>query len=242
MKKSIQLILTLVIATAINVHAQQYGVSISGGMASFQPDELKDYHNELLLRAPVPVQGFNYFPPYSNIRLELFARELTGLKYGLTYVYNTTGAHGNYTDESGYLNIDQVLTANQVGATVGYMFWKTGHFGLGAYGDLRLGYIRDKVNATIITPYYQETNELKLNVFTPLAEAGLEAVLDFTGFSVGIEAGWLADPGLKFKEGTEYIMDPTISLAPGETLHSNISGWRTGIRLVRWLGTDGLSE
>lgn len=216
---------------------QQSGFSLGGGIGTYGLDDLKSYHNELITRLPVEAQPFKYFPPFTNIRINLYRQETYGLKYGLVYAFSASGAHANYTDYSGQLNLDQEIASHQFGASGGYRllnidFFIT-QFEISAYGDLRLAYVRDQVTMNINTRYYYENNKLNLTTFSPGAELGLEALFNFNTISVGVEGGYYFDAGNGFKAGTESHTNSSVSLRPSGELKTDMSGFRAGIKAVK---------
>jgi hypothetical protein len=227
---------------------QQSGLSITGGIGSYALGDLKTYHNDLLTRLPVEAGAFAYFPPFTNIRVNLFRQELSGLKYGLVYAFSSSGAHANYTDFSGSLNLDQEITSYQVGASAGYRllnidFFVT-QFEISAYGDLRLSYIRDKVMLDINAPryYYYENNNLNLKAFSPGAELGLDAVFNFSMVSLGIEGGYYFDAGTKFTAGEQSNPESNVSLVPSGEPRTDLSGFRAGIKVVKRFSLEMFEE
>jgi hypothetical protein len=237
MKNAVFFIL-LTFATS-HLAGQQSGLSITGGIGTYDLNDLKTYHNELLSRLPVEAGAFAYFPPFTSLRVNLFRQELSGLKYGLVYAFSSSGAHANYTDFSGSLNLDQEIASYQVGAFAGYRllnidFFVT-EFEISAYGDLRLSYVRDKVEMNINTPqfYYYENNKLNLNAFSPGAELGLDAAFNFSTISIGIEGGYYFDAGTKFKAGDQSNPTSNVSLVPAGELRTDLSGFRIGVKGVK---------
>ncbi|MEX0988391.1 MAG: hypothetical protein WD052_13015 [Bacteroidales bacterium] len=236
MKRAIIIIFAVIIT--VQVKGQSSGISITGGVGTYELLDLKSYQDVLIERLPVDAMPFEYFPLYTNIRINLIKQHSPALKYGLIYGFSTTGAHANYSDYSGYLNLDQNLSAYQFGATAGYRllnidFFIT-QFELFAYGDIRLGYVRDHVTMNIATTYYYEYNTLKLTSVSPMAEVGLEAMFRIKKISVGVEGGYLFDSGRNFKAGEESQPFSSVSLRPPGDLRSGMSGFRGGLKFVLW--------
>ena len=231
---------------ASHLAGQQSGLSITGGIGTYELGDLKTYHNELLTRLPVEAGAFAYFPPFTSFRINLYRQELSGLKYGLVYAFSASGAHANYTDFSGYLNLDQEIAAYQFGASAGYRllnvdFFIT-QFEISAYGDLRLSYIRDKVMMNINTQYYYENNTLNLNAFSPGAELGLDAVFNFSTISLGVEGGYYFDAGTKFNVGEQSNLESYVSLVPSGELRTDMSGFRAGLKVVKRFSLEMFAE
>lgn len=227
-----------VILLAANIQGQFSGLGITGGIGTYNLSELSQYQSVLSSRLPVEVKQFSSFPAYSNFRLNLFNEQPSGFNYGITFAYSTTGSHANYTDFSGFLNLDQLITAFQFGVSAGYPLL---HFDVAenrleflVYGDLRLGYIRDKVTMNITTNYYFESNALILNTFSPQTEIGLQSMYHMTRFSLGVEAGYLYDVGRKFDVGEQSSYSSSVSLKPTGDLSSGMSGFRIGLKMIFW--------
>ena len=230
----------------VQAKGQGSGISIAGGIGTYDLAALKSYQELLISRLPVEARGFNSFPPFTSVRMNLFRQHTAKFTYGLVYAFSTTGTMANYTDYSGYLNLDQVVSAYQFGFSASYrlLYMELGasRLDLSAYGDLRLGYVRDEVSLSINTRYYFENNRLVLNTISPMAEAGVNAMMHFNKISLGLEGGLLYDTGSKLSAGN--ASDPTsgISLSPPSDVQSGMSGMRGGIKLILWFNNELTEE
>lgn len=237
--------ITLIIILSLSLlHAkgQHTGFSITGGIGTYDQESLQSYQEVLIARLPVEARGFNYFPPYTNIRLNLFKQHTAKLKYGLSYAFSTTGALANYTDYSGYLNLDQVVTAYQLGISAGYRLvnvkFPSARFDISAYGDLYLAYVRDEVSMVISTDFYYENNRVVLKTVSPMAAAGLDAMFHFSKLSVGVEGGVLYDTGSEFNAGNASYPSSSVSLTPPAGITSGMTGLRGGIKVIMWISRE----
>jgi hypothetical protein len=247
MFKMNKIILSIVLTiTFVHANGQQSGLSITGGFGTYDQESLHSYHDLLISRLPVEARGFNYFPPYTNTRMTLFRQHTDKLKYGLSYAFSTTGAMANYTDYSGYLNLDQVVTAYQLGVFAGYRLvnvdFASGRFDISAYGDLQLAYVRNEVSLVISTAYYYENNRLLLNTVTPMAAAGLDAMFHLNKLSVGLEGGVLYDTGAEFNAGNASYPASDVSLTPPAGLKSGMTGLRAGVKVIMWISKEMISQ
>lgn len=230
----------------VQAKGQGSGFSITGGIGTYDLAALKTYQEILISRLPVEARGFNSFPPFTSVRMNLFRQHTEKMRYGLVYAFSTTGTQANYTDYSGNLNLDQVVSAYQLGLSANYRLLNLDpgsiRLDLSAYGDLRLGYVRDEISLTINTRYYFENNRLVLNTISPMAEAGLDAMIHFNKLSLGVEGGLLYDTGSKLSAGK--ASDPTsgISLSPPADVSSGMSGLRGGIKLILWINNELTEE
>lgn len=228
------------------LNGQQSGISLSGGIGTYELRDLKSYHNDLITRLPVEARAFEYFPPFTNIRINLYRQGPSRLKYGLVYAFSASGAHANYTDYSGQLNLDQEIASHQFGASGGYRLLNIDsyitQFEISAYGDLRIAYVRDQVTMNINTLYYYENNKFDLTTFSPGAELGLDAVFNFNTMSLGVEGGYYFDTGTKFKSGTESLDRSSVSLIPSGELKTDMSGFRAGIKVIKRFNPEMLAR
>ena len=236
-----QFITILLLLTAFFAKSQDRGISATFGVGSYNMADLKLYQDELISRLPVEARGLSYFPTYSNLRINYF-KVTNRIKYGLVLAHNTTGAHANYSDPSGYLNLNQVVGVYQAGVSGSYRLVNVSGLELMAYGDFRLGYVRNEVTMSINTTYYFESTSQILSTVSPLLEGGLEVLYNFNNFAFGIEGGYLFDTGTKFKRGNLSSYGGTVSLAPGSDLKSELTGYRIGIKFLIWLSHDQFSE
>jgi len=244
MKKLRNIIILACLAFQLN--GQSSGISVTGGIGTYDLSDLKVYQEELISKLPVEARGFNHFPNYTNIRINLFRQRSNGFRYGLTYAFSTTGAHSNYTDYSGYLNLDQTISSYQFGVSGAYRLldldFTATTLEIMGYGDLRLGYVRDEVSMYITTAYYFENNNLRLSTVSPMAELGLDAMFRFTKLSLGVSGGYMYDAGTKFKAGEPSSLNQSVSLRPSGEYHSGLSGFRAGIKAILWFNNELVIE
>lgn len=224
----------------LQLSAQYNGISISGGPGSYDLTDLKTYQNDLIDKFPVALRQFDNFPIYTNIKINIFKTLETGLSYGITYAYSTTGSHANYTDFSGYINLDQAISAYQAGLTASYSFLdffvsSEKHLEFSVYGELRLAYIRNNVGAIINTSYYFENNSIKLSTITPFSEFGLQGMYHMQKISLGVEGGYLIDFGAKMNAGDQSSLNSSFSIQPDGDIKSQMSGIRLGLKLILWI-------
>lgn len=243
--KKITLILVFSVAL-ISAHGQFNGFSISGGIGTYSMSGLSAYQDVLVARLPVEAKQFDYFPAYTNLRINLFKESGSGLNYGFVFAFSATGTHANYTDNSGALNLDQRVAAYQAGASVSYPLLVKGEinkgFELMAYGDLRLGYVRNNVSSLVNTSYYFESNALNLSAVSPMTELGVQALFHFDKISAGLEGGYLLDLNSKFSAGDQSAYDPSFSLMPSGDVRSGMSGFRIGLKIIFWISPSFSEE
>jgi hypothetical protein len=236
------LFIIIIIFAAQHLSGQKAAISLTGGVGFYEMDDLIDYQDRLIARLPVEAKAFSYFPPYTNLRFSIFRQQPSSLEYGLVYAYSASGAHANYTDYSGYLDLNQKLSSYQFGANISYnllsMDFLVTRFEIRAYGDLRISFITNKVIMDISTNNYFESNQLRMNAVSPVGEVGLSGMFTINTLSVGVEGGYLLDTRGRYTHGNESNFNSVVSLDPPDNIRSNISGFRLGIKLVHWFSMD----
>jgi len=233
MIKIILLSLTMMISTQVT--GQSSGLSITGGLGTYDMSDFKYYHDVILDRMPVDVKAGKYFPAYTNFKINLLRKKSEKIRYGILYGYSTTGAHANYTDYSGYINFDQIVTAHQVGLNIYYSLVKVANIDISAYGDLKLSYINDEVNLLVKTNYYFNNSNIKFNAISPFAESGLEAIVNLKKASIGIEGGFLHDFSRVMDTDDALTADALVNMSATEEIQSGMSGLRVGLKAIFWL-------
>lgn len=222
--------------------AQQSGFAVTGGIGTYKLSGLKNYQIELTGRMPVDVKNFSNFPAYTSYKINLFKQKTSGIKYGVAFAFSTSGAHANYTDISGYLNLDQSISAYQLNTNASYRMINGNYIDLFATGYMGLSYVRDVTIFNISTYYYYNNNQLVLSAISPFLELGLEGLYNLSKISVGIEGGYLIDAGSKFKVGEESYPESLVSISPSQEIKSAMSGFRMGLKFILWFNTDIIEE
>ena len=230
-------LILIILLFAVKIQAQYTGASVAGGIGTYQLHDLKMFQDELIAFAPVDAKGFTYFPPYTNIRLEVYRKNRMGLKYALTYSYSATGAHANYIDYSGSMDIDQNVTAHQLGAGIYYPLLFKQYFEILPYGRVMLGYTRNQVSRNISLLQDYQNLDVRMRALSPSAEAGLEAIYHLTKYSFAVEAGYQYDLG-----GNLQVADNDIEIAslfiPNRQVRSDMSGLRLTAKFVIRFNTE----
>lgn len=224
-------IIIVILLLSANIYAQRTGLTIGAGIGTYQLNDLKLFQDELIALAPVSANGFTYFPPYSHIQVELFRKNLKLMKYGLSYSYSTTGAHANYSDYSGIMNIDQNIEAHQLGAAIFYPLVSKEYFEISPYGRLMIAYTQNWATREISTIFKIDNLGARMRTISPAAEVGLETVCHLKNYSLGIEAGYQYDVGGNMKIAKNDVEAADLFL-PDRQLRSNISGLRIIVKLA----------
>ncbi len=239
MKRLNTIILILLLGTIS--YAQESGFSFRIGIGTYQFNDMKLFQDEIIAISPVDAKGFTYFPPYTHFRLQVHKKNYTGIKYGVFYGYSATGAYATYADYSGTMNINQSISAFQLGTSLYYPLVFRNYFEISAYGSLMFSYTRDQITESISTYYYFEDLTVKLRSFSPSAEVGFEAIYHLLNYTLGIEAGYQYDVGGTFKIAKADTEDANLIL-PERAGHSNLSGVRLTAKIIFRFNANLLNE
>ncbi len=236
MRKKLRLILLLgFIALVVpGVRAQEKGLMVSFGGATFQMDDMKYYQEYILTQYPVEGAIISSFPPYTAASFNLFTQKWSATRIGAGYVYTVAGAKSDYTDYSGNINTLFNAASHRLGAFVYYTFMGREKLDLSLFGRLDANISRIEVSSSIYALGLSSYMLDKYKSFSPNASAGLELLYNFQDFALGIEGGYLVDfPGkLSGSESGSKLRDPAASQ---KILTSNWTGWRVAIKGVMWL-------
>lgn len=235
-------VILIIMLFAANTHAQYYGFSVAGGIGTYQLNDLKLFQDEMIAIAPVQAKGLTYFPAFTQIRLEGLRKTMNGMKYGLSYSFSTTGAHANYSDNSGIMNIDQNISGHQLGIAIYIPLLSKKYLEILPYGRIMLGYTSNWVAREISIYQNFQNIGLRMNALSPAAELGLEALYHFHIYSFGIEAGYQYDVGgtMKIADINQEAAD--LILPPDRQVRSNISGLRIAAKIVMRFTQEPFNE
>lgn len=221
----------LVILLGTTLSAQDLTLSGSLGLSAMQLNELKDYQQELIDDSSIPMKGLSMFPLFTYERISLEKQFTSRVRAAFSVGHATTGAHANYTDYSGYLNLDQTLNTYLFGVTGFYSLRTFRSLDLSLMGNLSLTHTRVKVAEYIITPLTSVNNQLTLSSFSPSLLGGIELMYRFRVVAVGVEAGYLLNIGTVLDpiDDQDY---PGEALEPSSEVRANSSGLRAGIKVA----------
>jgi hypothetical protein len=221
----------------LRLHAQGYGVFLSGGVATMRMDDMKYLLESIMDTYPVDARVISSFPPFTSVSVGFMKRSYPHLKLGAGYGYTTSGAKGNYTDHSGSLTTEITAISHQLGGIFGYSPLTGDRVEFSLLGRVHLNMTRMNVSTLLIASGYSSGFDTKYTSFSPQV-SGLAELLYHTGkFSLGVEGGYLIDiPGKLKSGGGSELADPA---DPRTTLTSDWTGWRIGIKGILWLEPEG---
>ena len=222
------IIITLLSAGAF---AQGLGFSVSFGMASQRMDDLKYIQQYILESYPVEGKITSSFPPFTNVSVNLVKEWYDHIHIGGGYSFSTTGGKSSYSDYTGSISTEISATSHRLGAFLSYSILGGERLNLSLYGrvDANLSTVAIESGIDVLGLTNGIINQYRS--ISPSATAGLELMYKFSGFSLGLDAGYLVDfPGdLRNTESDDYLIDPYDS---DRILTSDWTGWFVGIKAL----------
>jgi hypothetical protein len=239
MKKQV-IIATIIFLTLgswnTGLRAQEYGVFLSGGVATMRMDDMKYLLRSVMDTYPVEARVISSFPPYTSISVGFMKKTYPHVKLGAGYGFTTSGSRANYTDFSGSLTTEITAVSHQLGAIVGYSPFASDRLEFSLLGRVNLNFTRMDVSTALIASGYSSGGNNKYTSLSPQVSGLAEFLYHIGKFSLGLEGGYLIDIPGKLKSGGSALSDPA---DPRTTLTSDWTGWRIGIKGILWLEPEG---
>ena len=214
--------------------AQRLGLSASAGMASQRMDDMKYLQQYILDTYPVEGQITSSFPPFTNVSVNLVKEWYEYMHFGGGYSFSTTGGKSSYTDYTGAISTEMNATSHRLGAFLSYSILGGEKLNLSIYGrvDVNLTTLNIESGINVLGNSNRIYNQYRS--IGPSATAGLELMYLFSGFSLGLNAGYLVDfPGnLNHTESENELTDP---YDRDRVLTADWTGWLVGIKTQIWL-------
>jgi hypothetical protein len=213
--------------------AQGFGFSTSVGMASQRMDDLKYLQQYILDTYPVEGRITSSFPPFTNLSFILVKEWYDHIHIGGGYSYSTTGGKSSYSDYTGNISTEISASSHRLGAYLSYTIVGGERLDLSLSGRLDFNLSSVNIESAInvlgfINRIYNQYRSL-----SPSGTAGLELMYKFSGFSLGLEAGYLVDLGgnLTNTESKDELSDPNDR---NRILTTDWTGWHAGIKIQIW--------
>ena len=93
----------------------RYKIGLTGGLAVYFVNELKDINTQLINKSPFDLKTVNNFPPTFFYGGFILNRMGNRMYFGPSYSFYTTGSRLGVKDYSGSYQFDQILTAHSLG-------------------------------------------------------------------------------------------------------------------------------
>ncbi len=217
-------------------NAQNTGVSVTVGGATFRMDDMKYLQDYILESYPVEGKITSSFPPYFTVSAGVVRQLYYNIRFGGLYGYSTTGGRSNYTDYSGKISTDMNAVSHRLGAFINYTFLENDRLDLSLFGRLDINVTEMTISSSVTILNFPSGISNEYRSIGPAGSAGLELLYKFKDAAIGIEGGYLVDmPGkLTDKDTGDEILDPNDRQ---RKLTADWTGWRLGIKGIYWLNS-----
>ncbi len=221
--------LSLFFAISNDIFCQEIRFLGGVGYGSYSMKELKDFQKSISYRSIVTLNVVQSFPPYYNW---FFGGEyvLQPHVFGIKVNGQTTGGRSTYTDYSGRVDLDMVVSEIAFGPTYKFHLLKDNqNHNLSTGCDVYLGFSQLELheNTTVYDQKYEET--IFLNSIGAALFPNIQYRFGYKFAHFGIELGyWLGIVNGAFKYQNSEI------LYGNDKINANWSGYR--IRLEIALG------
>lgn len=226
--------LSLLLGASSTLVGQSFGLTISGGLASSRMNDMKYLQEHILSTYPVPGKITSSFPPFTSVTISGFKQLYDHIRVGGAYSYTTTGGKSSYADYSGNISNEITAMSHRLGAYISYRVLGGNRLDLSLNGrmDANITSLTIQSYYEIYTYYNGVSNNYRS--ISPSASVEAELMYNLKGFSLGMNAGYLADLAgeLKDVESGNALLDPN---DPERTLVSDWTGWYIQLKAQIWL-------
>lgn len=215
--------------------AQRMGLSASVGFSSQSMDDMKYLQQYILDTYPVEGKITSSFPPFTNASVNLTKEWYDYLHFGGGYSFSTTGGKSSYSDHTGSISTDLSVTSHRLGAFLSYTILGGDRIDLTLNGRVDVNLSSVNIESAINILGYINRIYNQYRSIGPSVSAGVDLMYKFSGFAVGVNAGYMVDfpGGLNNVGSDDDLTDPNDR---SRVLTANWTGWYAGIKTQIWLG------
>lgn len=226
------IVLLSVNVLAISAHAQfftgSYSAGISVGYSTFSMAQMKAFQRDLEKQYPVDMKILEQFPGYINYNGSFLIHQGDAY-YGLVVGHTSTGGRAYYSDYTGHIALDQIVTMTYAGTTAATKISSNKVFDV-LLGGQALMYF-NKLKFAEAQKIYDE-NSLVIERFNSRS-IGLQGFVELqkaiNKFQVKLQAGYEVQvPGdLLYQNRKDYYLVDSSN----EKVRLNAAGLRTSVGL-----------
>ncbi|NOR34932.1 MAG: hypothetical protein GQ579_09645 [Bacteroidales bacterium] len=231
---SYMIVLAILLVSAQHSLAQNGGISIAAGAASFRMGDMKYLHEHILSTYPVEGKITSSFPPFTTASFTVFKQLYDHIRVGGRYNYSTTGAKSSYADYSGDIYTEFNAVSHRLGAYLSYLVLGGDRIDLSLNGSLDANYTSMTIQSYYTIFNYSDGLSNKYRSISPSIAVGGELMYKLKKLSLGMEAGYLVDlkGNLKDTSDGDPLLDPKDL---DRVLSSDWTGWYLQLKTLIWL-------
>jgi len=231
---SYMIVLAMLLVSAQHSLAQDGGISIAAGAASFRMGDMKYLQEHILSTYPVEGKITSSFPPFTAASITVFKQLYDHIRVGGRYNYSTTGAKSSYADYSGDIYTEFNAVSHRLGAYLSYLVLGGDRIDLSLNGSLDANYTSMTIQSYYTIFSYSDGLSNKYRSISPSIAVGGELMYKLKKLSLGMEAGYLVDlkGNLKNTSDGDPLLDPNDL---DRVLSSDWTGWYLQLKTLIWL-------
>ena len=231
---SYMIVLAILLVSAQHSLAQNGGISIAAGAASFRMGDMKYLQEHILSTYPVEGKITSSFPPFTTASFTVFKQLYDHIRVGGRYNYSTTGAKSSYADYSGDIYTEFNAVSHRLGAYLSYLVLGGDRIDLSLNGSLDANYTSMTIQSYYTIFNYSDGLSNKYRSISPSIAVGGELMYKLKKLSLGMEAGYLVDlkGDLKDTDDGDPLLDPNDL---DRVLSSDWTGWYLQLKTLIWL-------
>ena len=231
---SYMIVLAMLLVSAQHCLAQNGGISIAAGAASFRMGDMKYLQEHILSTYPVEGKITSSFPPFTTASFTVFKQLYDHIRVGGRYNYSTTGAKSSYADYSGDIYTEFNAVSHRLGAYLSYLVLGGDRIDLSLNGSLDANYTSMTIQSYYTIFNYSDGLSNKYRSISPSIAVGGELMYKLKKISLGMEAGYLVDlkGDLKDTSDGDPLLDPNDL---DQVLSSDWTGWYLQLKTLIWL-------
>ncbi len=231
---SYMIVLAMLLVSAQHSLAQNGGISIAAGAASFRMGDMKYLQEHILSTYPVEGKITSSFPPFTSASFTVFKQLYDHIRVGGRYNYSTTGAKSSYADYSGDIYTEFNAVSHRLGAYLSYLVLGGDRIELSLNGSLDANYTSMTIQSYYTIFNYSDGLSNKYRSISPSIAVGGELMYKLKKLSLGMEAGYLVDlkGNLKDTSDGDPLLDPNDL---DRVLSSDWTGWYLQLKTLIWL-------
>ena len=231
---SYMIVLAMLLVSAQHSLAQDGGISIAAGAASFRMGDMKYLQEHILSTYPVEGKITSSFPPFTTASFTVFKQLYDHIRVGGRYSYSTTGDKSSYADYSGDIYTEFNAVSHRLGAYLSYLVLGGDRIELSLNGSLDANYTSMTIQSYYTIFNYSDGLSNKYRSISPSIAVGGELMYKLKKLSLGMEAGYLVDlkGNLKDTSDGDPLLDPNDL---DRVLSSDWTGWYLQLKTLIWL-------
>ena len=219
--------------SAESVFGQKAGLKFSFGVASYRMDDMKELQKYILSTYPVEGKITSSFPPFSTFSLTVVRELYEQIRIGGGYGFSTTGGKSSYADYTGNIFTTMDATSHRFEGYISYVITAGDRLELLLCGRAGANLTYMNIESYYNVLYYSNGIFNRYRSLSPNGSVSTELNVNFSGFSIGLEAGYQVDltGNLKDADSGDALLDP---YDREKTLTSDWTGWRVLLSASIW--------